>query len=216
MKKILFGSALAAIAIAAPVALRAQQLPAAMIAMVDTDRVSRTCTVCAAALAQLQGQENQIEARRQQLAGPLQTELTAVQAAVNALPPGTQPDAALRTRINNFQTQQQNAERELDQRSQTLQRNVAFVQQQIAQRILPAVQQVGQQRSATMVLDRRAILAPINPAIDVTDAVLAIVNTNTAPIGTTAPPPAPAPGTAAPPAVQPPATTPNRPRPQGR
>jgi Skp family chaperone for outer membrane proteins len=214
MKKLLIGSALAALSIAAPAALRAQALPQAMIAMVDAERVGRTCTPCAAALAQLQAQDQAIEARRQQLAGPLQTELNALQAATAALPQGQQPDAALRTRIQAFQTQQQNAERELEQRGQTLQRNAAFVQQQINQRLLPAIQQIGQQRNATMVMDRRAILVPLNPAIDITDAVLAVVNQNTAAINVTAPPPQ---APAAQPGVRPaqPAQ-PNRPRPQGR
>ena len=211
MNRLFFGSAIAVLAVAAPAALQAQALPAAQIGMVNTDRISRTCGPCATALQQLQAQEQQIDQRRQQLAAPLQTEGNALQTAINALPQGAQPDAALRTRIQAFQTNQNNAETEMQGRAATLQRNAAFVQQQISQRLLPAIQQVGQQRGATMILDRRAVLVPINAAIDVTDAVLAVVNQNTTPLNVTAPPPAQQP---AQPGQQP--QQPPRPRPQGR
>ncbi len=209
MKRLFLGSAVAALAVAAPAALRAQALPVAHIGMVDTDRISRTCTPCAVALQQLQAQEQQIEQRRQALAAPLQAEGNSLQTAINALPQGSQPDAALRARIQAFQTSQNNAETEIQQRAATLQRNAAFVQQQISQRLLPAIQQIGQQRQATMVVDRRAVLVPINQAIDITDAVLAAVNQNTAPLNTTAPPPQQQP-------AQPGQPQPPRPRPQGR
>ncbi len=212
MNRFYFGSAIAALAVAVPAALQAQALPAAQIGMVDTDRISRTCGPCAAALQQLQTQEQQIDQRRQQLATPLQTEGNALQTAINALPQGSQPDAALRTRIQTFQTNQNNAETEIQQRAATLQRNAGFVQQQISQRLLPAIQQVGQQRGATMVLDRRAVLVPINSAIDITDAVLAVVNQNTAPLNVTAPPPQQQPAQPGQPQPQ----QPPRPRPQGR
>jgi hypothetical protein len=96
-----------------------------------------------------------------------------------------------------------------------LQRNIAFVRQQIAQRLRPAITTVMQQRGATVVMDRGALIDAA-PAIDITPAVLAIVNQNTAPLNVNAPAPAagqqPAgarPGVPAPP-------QPNRPRPQGR
>ncbi|MDQ4088035.1 MAG: OmpH family outer membrane protein, partial [Pseudomonadota bacterium] len=179
MNKLTFGAAAAALALAAPAAVQAQQLPAAVIAVVDIERVGRSCTPCAAALQQIQAQDTQLEQRRQQLVGPLQTQQQSLQTAVNALPRGQQPDAALSQRIQAFQTQQESAERELGQRANTLQRNLAFVQQQIAQRVIPAAQQVGQQRGATLVVPRGSVLYAA-PTIDITDAVLAAVNRNTA------------------------------------
>jgi Skp family chaperone for outer membrane proteins len=188
MTKLNLAASAAALALAIPVAAQAQQLPPAVIAVVDVERVGRSCTPCAAALQQIQAQDNQLEQRRQQLAAPLQSQQQELQTAVGALQRGQQPDAALAQRIQAFQTQQETAQRELAQRANALERNLGFVQQQIAQRILPAAQQVGQQRGATMVVPRGAALYAA-PTIDITDAVLAAVNRNTAPINTTAPPP---------------------------
>jgi len=202
MNKLTFGAAAAALALAVPAAAPAQQLPAAAVGVVDVERVGRTCTPCAAAFQQLQAQGQQVEQRQGQLATPLQAELNAIQTAVNALPAGQQPDATLQQRIVRFQTQQQAAEAEMERASTTLQRNVAFVQQQIAQRLQPAIQQIAQQRGATVIVDRRNALF-FSPAIDLTDSVLAIVNQNTAAINVTAPPP-----------PQQPAQ--QQPRPQGR
>jgi Skp family chaperone for outer membrane proteins len=188
MTKLNLAASAAALALAIPFAAQAQQLPPAVIAVVDVERVGRSCTPCAAALQQIQAQDNQLEQRRQQLAAPLQSEQQALQTAVGALQRGQQPDAALAQRIQSFQTQQETAQRELSQRANALERNLGYVQQQIAQRILPAAQQVGQQRGATIVVPRGSALYAA-PTVDITDAVLAAVNRNTAPINTTAPAP---------------------------
>jgi len=143
-----------------------------VVGVVDSDRIVRECTVCVAANTQLQGQVTQYQQREQALGAPLQTEEQALQAAVNAIPQGSQPTAALTQRIQAFQTNRQNAARELEGRQQQLQRNVAFVRQQIGQRLQPAIQQVMQQRGATIVVDRGATLAAA-PTVDLTTAVLA-------------------------------------------
>lgn len=205
MNKLAFSTAVAVLALAVPVAVQAQPLPPTVIAVVDTDRIAQQCTVCAAANQQLQAQLAQLQQRGQQLGQPLQTEEQALSTAVNALPNGQQPDAALTQRIQAFQAQQANAQREIAQRQEQLQRNAAFVRQQIGQRLGPAIQQIMQQRGATIAIDRGATLA-IAPTVDVTDAVLAIVNQNTAALNVNAPPPQQ-------PAQQP---QPQQPRPQGR
>ena len=212
MNKLIFGSAVAALAIAVPAAAPAQQLPPAVIAVVDTDRIVQQCTVCAAATQQLQAQLQQVQQRAQALGQPLQTEEQALSTAVNALPAGQQPDQALMQRIQTFQTQQQNAQREIQGRQEQVQRNAAFVRQQMGQRIQPAIVQVMQQRGATIAVDTGATLA-INPTVDVTDAVLAIVNQNTAPLNVNAPPPPQQPAAAQPQPQQP---QQQRPRPRGR
>lgn len=191
-----------------PVAAQAQNLSPAVVAVVDTDRIVSTCTVCAAANTQLQAQVTQLQQRAQALGAPLQTESQALQTAVRALPQGQQPDAALTARIRAFETSQQNAQRELSEGQERIQRNAAFVRQQIGQRVQPAIVTVMQQRGATIAVDRQATLA-INPTVDVTDAVLAIVNQNTAALNVNAPAPAPATGTPQPQPAQPQ-------RPQGR
>ena len=189
----------------------AQALAPAVVAVVDTDRIVRTCTVCVAAQTQLQAQVTQLQQRAQQLGTPLQTEEAALRNAVTALPAGTQPDAAMAARIRTFQTSQQNAQTEIASRQEQIQRNAGFVQQQIGQRVEPAITAVMQQRGATIAMARAATLA-INPSVEITDAVLAIVNQNTAPLNINAPAPAaPAAGT-----PQQPAQPAQRPRPQGR
>jgi outer membrane protein len=203
MNKIILGAAAAASALAIPAAAQAQALAPAVVAVVDTDRIASSCTVCTAANQQLQAQLTQLQQRAQQLGQPLQTEEQALTTAVGALRAGQQPDAALTQRIQAFQSQQQNAQREIATRQEQLQRNAAFVRQQIGQRLAPAIQQVMQQRGATIALDRGATLA-INPSVDITDAVLAVVNRNTAALNVNAPPPQQAPA------------QPQQQRPQGR
>ena len=188
MNKLTFGQLAAATAMTLSVAAQAQQLPAASIGVVDTDRIIRECTTCVAANTQLQAQVQQLQQRAQALGTPLQTEETALQTAVNAIPQGGQPDAALSARIQAFRTNQENAQREIAGRQQQIERNVAFIRQQIGQRLQPAIQQVAQQRGATIVLDRNATLNA-SPSVDITPAVLAIVNQNTTPLNVNAPPP---------------------------
>ena len=211
MNKFTFGALAAATAIFIPLAAQAQQLPPAVIGVVETDRIFRECTVCAAANTALQGQVQQLQQRAQALRTPLQTEEQALTQVVSALPQGQQPDAALSQRIQTFQTNQQNAQRELATSQERIERNVNFVRQQIGQRIQPAIQQVMGQRGATLVIDRAAALT-YSPAIDLPAAVLAIVNQNTTPLNLNAP-------AAQAPAAQPPAQ-PQQPqqqrRPQGR
>jgi Skp family chaperone for outer membrane proteins len=215
MTKYMFSSALAALALGAPVAASAQALPGAIIAIVDRDRIAQSCGQCTVASQALQAQGQQYQQREQQLLTPLQTEGNAIQALINALPAGGQPDPALRTRIQTFQTNQQAAERDLTQRQQALRANQQYVITQVLQRMDPLIQQVTQQRGANVALDVSATLAH-GTALDVTDAVLALMNQNSAPFITTAPPPAATP-TATPtrPAATP-TPTPTRPRPQGR
>jgi outer membrane protein len=210
MNKFLISTALAAFALAAPIAASAQQLPAAVIAVVDRDRIAGTCTQCAAAAQQIQAQVQRYQQREQQLLTPLQAESTAIRAVIAALPQGGQPDAATQQRIQTFQTNQQAAERELGAAQETLRRNQQHLVNQILERMNPLIGQVTRERGANVAVDVGATLAH-SPAVNVTDAVLALMNQNNAAFSVTAPPP-PQPAAAPPPA----APQPNRPRPQGR
>lgn len=212
MNRLLFSTAFAALAFVAPVAGQAQQLPPPVIAVVNTDQILETCTVCAAANTQLQAQGTQLQQRAQQLSTQVQTEGAALQTLVNALPAGQQPDAALSARLQTFDQLRQNGDREITAGRERIQRNVAFIRQQIGQRIRPALTTVMQQRGATLVLDRSGVI-DVAPALDITAAVLAIVNQNTAPLNVNAPAQAQPGAQQPPPAAQP---QPNRPRPQGR
>ena len=188
MNKFTLGAATAALVLTLATNAQAQQLPPAVVGVVDTDRIMRECTVCAAANTQLQAQLSQLQQRAQALRTPIQTEGQAIETALRALPQGQQPDQALSQRIQAFQTQQQSAQTEIGTRQQQVERNVAFVRQQVGQRIEPAIQQVMQQRGATIAIDTAATLA-ISPTVDITAAVLAVVNQNTTPLNVNAPPP---------------------------
>lgn len=188
MNRFTFGAAMTALALTVPAIAQAQQLPPAVVGVVDTDRIMRECTVCAAANTQLQAQLTQLQQRAEALRTPIQTEGQAIETALRALPQGQQPDAALTQRITAFQSQQQSAQQEIGTRQQQVERNVAFVRQQVGQRIEPAIQQVMQQRGATIAVDAGATLA-ISPTVDITPAVLAVVNQNTTPLNVNAPPP---------------------------
>lgn len=213
--KIILGAAFVALATNSPVVLQAQALPAPVIGVVNTDQIFRTCTQCVAANSQLQAQGTQLQQRFQALQTQIQTEGAALEPLVqNQTPEQIRANAALATRIQNFQTMQQNAEREISQSRDRIQRNLEFVRQQIGQRIQPALTTVAQQRGATIVLDSSQALIS-SPALDITAPVLAIVNQNSTPFNVNAPAPTPAPAAAGRPATPAPAT-PNRPRPQGR
>ena len=182
MKKI----ALAALAAAVlPQAAMAQNVPAPVIVVVDSNKAGTECTACKTALAQLQTQATAIQTLRQQLANPLQTEGQQLQTAVDALK-GKQPDAALQARIVAFQKKQDQAEQQVQGRAQTFERNRAYVLQQIRTRIGPAIEAVQARRRANLVLDASST-ARFSPSLDVTNEVIAELNRTLPSIATTAP-----------------------------
>jgi outer membrane protein len=208
MNKLLLAPAIAGLALTAAVAAQAQPLPAAAVGVVNRNQIAQTCTPCAAATAQLQAQGQQFQARQAQLAGPLQTEQQAIQTALNALPANSQPDAALTARIRAWETNRDAATNELGRTQQTLQRNENYVVSQILQRMQPMINQVAQQRGATVVIDSTDTIFAA-PSVDLTAAVLALMNANNTPFNVTAPAQAPA-------AAQPATPQPQRPRTPGR
>lgn len=191
MKRLILNSALAAIALATPVAAMAQQLPAAVIAVVDRDQIATTCTQCVAATQQLQAQGTAYQQREQQLTAPLNTEGQAIQTAINAIPQGGQPDAALQARIQAYRTSQQTAATELQGRQETIRRNQMFVVRQMTERMDPLIAQATRTRGANIALDITATLAH-NPAVNITADVLALMNQNNTPFNVNAPAPQPA------------------------
>ena len=174
MRHITLFAALAASTLTIPATAQAQRLPAAVIAVVDTERVYRECTACRSAQQQLQTQATSLQARQQTLATQLRPEGEQLQTAVQALN-GRQPDAALRQRLEGFQQRQTQANQELAQTQQRLQSTQAHVLQQINQRLDPIVTQVMTARGANVVLSTDATLANA-PAVDVTNDVLARLN----------------------------------------
>ncbi|QDP18620.1 OmpH family outer membrane protein [Sphingomonas xanthus] len=163
---------LAATAIATPAI--AQRTPAAVVVVVDTDRIYRECTACRTAQTQLQSQVTALQTRQQTLANQLRPEGEAIRTAVEALK-GKEPDAALRTRAQTFQQRQQQANEELARTQQNIQSIQANVLRQINDRLRPAINTVMTQKGANVAVDVDATLAH-GQAINVTNEVLAAVN----------------------------------------
>ena len=173
MRNILTFSAVMAAA-ALPTAAQAQRAPAAVIIVVDSDRIYRECNACRTAQQQLQTQVTTLQNRQQTLSNELRTEGTAIQTAVQNLK-GQQPDAALRTRVQTFQQRQEQAQQELQRGEQNLQSIRANVIRQIDERMRPVINQVMTQRGANMAVDVDATLAHAQ-SLNVTDAVLVGLN----------------------------------------
>ena len=95
MKKIAIAALAAAVL---PQAALAQNVPAPVIIVVDSNKAGTECNACKTALTQLQQQGQSLQTLRQQQSTPLQTEQQQLQTAIDALK-GKQPDAALQARI---------------------------------------------------------------------------------------------------------------------
>jgi Skp family chaperone for outer membrane proteins len=185
MKILLLPAALAA-SVIAPAAASAQSIPPATIAVVDLDKVSSQCNACRTAQATLQGQVNALKARETALAAPLQTEGKSIQAAIDALPKGQEPGAALEARIKAFQTKQQAGAQELQRQQTQIQRNQAYISQQISAKLGPIYQQVMVRRAANVMVEVGTTLAS-GASLDVTNDILAALNTALPSVQTTAP-----------------------------
>jgi outer membrane protein len=185
MKMIMLQATVAAALLGAAAPAAAQSVPGAIIAVVDLERVTAQCTACKTANAALQGQANALRARQTALATPLEAEGKSLQAAVNALN-GKAPDAALEARIKAFQTKQQTGAQELTRQQTQIQRNQAYIQQQIGAKLGPIYQQVMQRRGANIMLEVGSTLATA-ATLDVTTDVLTALNSSLPTIGTTAP-----------------------------
>lgn len=183
--KILLASAALAATLVMPAAASAQALPAAVIAVVDLDKVTTDCNACKTASATLRSQVTALQTREKALAAPLETEQKSIQAAIDALK-GAEPDAALQTRIKAFQTRQQQGAQELSAQQQQVQRNQQYIQKQIGDKLGPIYQSVMQKRGATVMLEVGSTLAT-SAAIDVTADVVTALNAALPTISTTAP-----------------------------
>ena len=181
MKKLLVTAALAASALSTPAL--AQQKPTILI--VDSDRILSECTACKAAKTALEGQVTALKSREATLAAPLKTEGQALQTAVEALK-GKDPDAALQARIKAFQAKQQQGAQEIARQTNQIQRNQAYVSQQISTKLGPIYQQVMQRRGANVMVEAGATLAS-GANLDVTNDVLAALNQQLPSVSTTAP-----------------------------
>ena len=184
MKRLLLSVSLGASALI-PAAAQAQALPAAVVAVVDVDRVRTTCNACKTAIATLQSQATAQDTREKSLSAPLQSEGQSIQTAINALN-GKEPDAALKQRAQTFQTKLQQAQEEAARGRQQLQANQQYIIRQIDEKLNPIFSQVMQRRGANILVEQGATLAT-STNVDVTNDVLAALNASLTTISTTAP-----------------------------
>ena len=172
MTKYLAAALFAASALATPAL--AQRAPAAVVVVIDTDRIGAECTACRAAAQQIQQREQQLRTRAQTLQTQLQTEGKPIQDAIEALK-GKQADAALQQRVAAFQTKQRQAEQELSNGQRSLQSTQMNVNQQIGTRLRTIIGTVAAQRGANLAVGKDSTLFSAQ-TVDVTDAVLALLN----------------------------------------
>ena len=182
-KLLLIAASVAAVTL--PSAVQAQALPAAVVAVVDIEKVTSTCNACRTAITALQGQVTALQNRERTLGTPLQTEQKSIQTAIDALN-GKEPDAALKARAQAFTTKQQQAVAELERGKQQLQLNQQYVNKQIADKIGPIYSQVMQKRGANLMVEIGATLAS-GATLDVTNDVLTALNAALPSISATAP-----------------------------
>jgi outer membrane protein len=190
MKTLLATAALAA-SFVTSAAAQAQPIPAAVIAVVDVDRVVGECNACKTAAASLRSQVATLQSREKSLATPLQTEKSSIQTAINALK-GAAPDAALQARIQAFQAKQQSGADELQRGQDQIQANSRYVQKQISDKLGPVYSSVMKSRGATVLMDANSTLAAAQ-SLDVTADVLAGLNASLTSLSVNAPAAAAAP-----------------------
>lgn len=193
MIKSAFAASLVLGAVAAQPAA-AQSVPAAKVALVDLDRVARECNACKTANTALQQQVSAFEARRNQLSTTLQPEAQYLDGAVKALN-GKQPDATLAARIKAFQQSDATAAQELQTMQAQLQRNQAYIGQQIQQKLQTLYAPAMTKRGANVLVEAGQTLAR-DPSLDITNDILASLNASLTTIATTAPAPQAAPAPA--------------------
>jgi Skp family chaperone for outer membrane proteins len=170
MRKLLMLLAASA-AVAVPSLASAQRAPAAVVVLVDTNKVYNDCNACKTAQAQFQAQATAAQNRQKTLTTQLQPEHEAIQKAIDALN-GKQPDAALRTRIEAYQKKSEDAQQEVARAEQNLQSIRANIIRQIDVKFGPAVSQVMAAQGANIAVDMEGTIAH-GPGTDVTAAVLA-------------------------------------------
>lgn len=181
----MISTAVAAALFAVPTVAAAQALPAPVIAVADLQKAMTTCNACKTALGQLEAQLKGLKTLQTSLEAPLQAEARAIQTAATALA-GKPADAALTARAQAFEKKQADAQRQLQSREQQFQRNRSFVLQQINQKMEPVLTSVLARRNASVMLDAGSVVR-FAPTIDVTNDVVAGLNTSLTAVSTTAP-----------------------------
>ncbi len=184
MKRLLISASLAG-SVLIPSAALAQAIPAAVVAVVDLDKVTTNCNACKTASNSLRSQVNSLQTRQQALAAPLEAEQKAIQTAIDAAG-NKEPDATLQARIKTFQARQAQGSEELQNQEAQIKRNQQYVQRQIAEKLGPIYSQVMQRRGANVMVEVGSTLAT-GASLDVTNDIVAALNTALPTLATVAP-----------------------------
>lgn len=161
----------------------AQQLSPAVIVIVDMDRVVNESAAGKTAGTEIQGKITGLQTRANTLQTQLKTEADAIQAGqANKSLAG----AALEQRARAFQQKQQDAQNELARVENDIQRSRGFVIQQITEAANPIITTIMRERNASIALQKDATLQH-SASLDVTDDVLARLNTQLPRVSTTPP-----------------------------
>ena len=183
MKILLVTAALAAAVV--PTVATAQAIPAAVVATVDLDRVTRDCTACKSATATLNSRATALQNRERALVAPLETEGKAIRDAAEALK-GKPADAALEARAKAWETKRASAAQEVQRTREQLQRDQQYITRQIAAKLAPIYNQVMQRRGANLLVEVGNTVA-VSTAIDVTNDIITALNAALPSVQTNAP-----------------------------
>ena len=159
---------------AAPAAATANAItgqPIAGVCVYNDDRAVATSSVGKAAAARMQALKAQVQAE-------LQGEQTAIQTDAKALEAkrATLSAAQLQTQAQPLQQRAEALDRKAQLRSRELEATGGRALQQIHTAIVPIVSQISSSRNCSVLLNGESVMA-VNPAMDVTDAVVTQLNT---------------------------------------
>lgn len=167
----------------------AQPLSPAIIIVVDMDQVVNESAAGKQAGTEIQGKITGLQTRATTLQTQLKTDGDSIQ---QGQANKTLAGPALEQRIRGFQEKQQAAQQELGRAEQDIQRSRQFVIQQITQGANPIITTIMRERNASIALQKDATLQH-SASIDVTNDVIARLNTQLPRVSTTPPPPQQAP-----------------------
>lgn len=167
-----------------------QKAPAAVIVVVDMERVFVQSAAGKQAQAEIQTRMNALQTRATALQGQLKTEADAIQAGqANQSLAGP----ALETRVKAFGDKQQAAQREVGQADNEIQRSRQFVLKQLSDAVNPILTVVMREKGANLALPVGATLQH-GASLDVTNDVIARLDKALPRVSTTPPAQAPAGG----------------------
>lgn len=144
----------------------AQQVPTAVILVIDFQRVTQESLVGKDVAAQMESNRVELENRVRQLEEELRTQEEEIVKQKSIISPD-----AYEQRVRDFQVKAQTARQELQQKQQARQRAVQQANVEIQRSLRPIVRSIMEGRGATMVLDKNFVADHIS-GLDVTTEVI--------------------------------------------